>query len=106
MTGQAKKKLLDDLPFFDPSKRNATFDEARCAIRKMKLQSPTEYRNAIRDGKMDGLEFRIPVNPQDVYTEWTGWDDYLGTGGRVSWSNFISEYRKNWGKPHAALCSW
>lgn len=84
-----KKRLLDELPFFEPAVRRVSdFERARQIVRGMGLQSPLEYQMAIQNGKMG-----LPTNPQLAYVkEWVGWDDFLGT-----WNSFVLDYEKVWG---------
>jgi hypothetical protein len=78
MTGQDKRKFLDELPFFDPACKSGfvLFDDAKSLVMPLKLTSAGEYRKAIREGKLK----RLPINPQVVYADsgWKGWDDYFG----------------------------
>jgi hypothetical protein len=86
---QDKKRLLDDLPFFDPPVRRVfDFERVRKIVRGMGFQSPLEYQMVIKNGRMD-----LPTNPHLVYVkEWEGWDNFLGT-----WNIFVMEYEKTWG---------
>ncbi len=61
------------------------FPKAREFVRKLKLESRTEY-SKWANGRLNGFPIKpheIPVAPSKKYRgDWRGWDDWLGTDGR------------------------
>jgi hypothetical protein len=53
-----------------------SFAEARDIARKIGFTSAEDYRRRHR------INPHLPAAPQDVFSEFKGWDDYLGVKGR------------------------
>ena len=70
------------------------FNDAREYARKLNLHSHKEWRALTKDRTHTNrhrLPDDIPSYPNNVYEEWNGWWDWLGTGNRRgSWRSFSS----------------
>ena len=70
------------------------FNDARKYARKLKLHSHKEWRALTKDRTHTNrhrLPDDIPSYPNNVYEEWIGWWDWLGSGNRRgSWRSFSS----------------
>ena len=61
-----------------------SFEEAQDFIQKEGIQTSTEFRKWSREGKRPD---NFPSAPEQIYKEeWTGWEDFLGTGRK--WMSF------------------
>lgn len=81
MKRRDKRRLLNELPFFDPEEKGfVRFNYARSLVLPLRITSTGKYRKEIRGGRLSGK--RLPVNPQVVYASsgWNGWDDFFGMG--------------------------
>jgi superfamily II DNA or RNA helicase len=70
------------------------FKEAREYARKLNLKSSKEWSDLVKrrnSGTDNGLPAGIPAYPNNVYDEWIGWWDWLGTAHRRrNWLRFNS----------------
>jgi superfamily II DNA or RNA helicase len=70
------------------------FNDARDYARKLKLRSRTQWNAVATDRTHTNrhkLPNDIPSYPNNVYEEWIGWWDWLGTGNRRGrWRSFSS----------------
>lgn len=58
------------------------FDEARTWVRSQNIKSGEAYRQLWSSGV---LPLDLPGTPNNVYSEWVSWGDFLGTG--ATWQN-------------------
>ncbi len=58
-----------------PKKKVRTFEKARLFAKKMKVKSAKQWMNLSKEKK---LPKDLPSKPQNRYSEWKGWDDFLG----------------------------
>jgi superfamily II DNA or RNA helicase len=71
-----------------------SFNEARIYVRKLNLNSKKEWATLTKDRTFtnsDRLHEHIPSEPSNVYSEWVGWWDWLGTSNRRGhWRSYSS----------------
>lgn len=58
------------------------FKEARKVARTSPAVSIRQWKAWVRDERRAGRCPDVPVNPDVVYDEWKGWEDWLGTKAR------------------------
>ena len=64
-------------PFFLGKKNHytlKTYDEAKLFLKKLNIKKITDFKSLHRKKKIPD---DIPLNPQDKYTNWIGWSDFL-----------------------------
>ncbi len=59
------------------NRKHKSFEESRKFVRKLGLKTRAEWERYCKSGKKPD---DIPAGPSMVYSEWTYWDDWLGTG--------------------------
>lgn len=67
-----------------------SFEEAKNFVISLNLKTIKEWNNYCKSNKKPS---NIPASPDDVYSEFKSWGDWLGTG-RPSYNSFSGEYRK------------
>lgn len=67
--------------------RRMPFPQAQDFVQKLGLRSVREWRAWCRGDRQDlpARPHRLPVSPEQAYSEWTSWGEFLGTG-TLHWS--------------------